>query len=110
MKPNRQQSSRQVTIAENALFKAILMIESIDEARAFFGDLCTPAEMQAMVDRWAVVQPLIDGESYRDISEKTGVSVTTIGRVARFLTQGNGGYQVVHDRLRQTASESRDNP
>jgi hypothetical protein len=31
--------------------------------------------------------------AYREIHERTSVSVTTIGRVARFLSQGNGGYQ-----------------
>jgi uncharacterized protein YerC len=29
---------------------------------------------------------------YRRIHDLTGVSVTTIGRVARFLTDGFGGY------------------
>lgn len=88
--------------AENDLFRALLTLKTVDEARDFFTDLCTPAEMQALVDRWMVVEPLIDGEPYREISQKTGVSVTTIGRVARFLTQGSGGYQRVFDRLRQT--------
>ena len=36
---------------------------------------------------------LDEGElSYRDIHARTGVSVTTIGRVARYLLGGNGGY------------------
>ena len=29
---------------------------------------------------------------YREIHRLTGVSVTTIGRVARYLAAGNGGY------------------
>ncbi len=50
--------------------------------------------------RGIVVKYLEDGLPYRKIHELTGVSVTTIGRVARFLTTGNGGYQVALKRLR----------
>ena len=45
-----------------------------------------------MADRWAVVECLRRGLPYREIHRQTGVSVTTIGRVARYLAQGNGGY------------------
>jgi len=37
--------------------------------------------------------------SYRDIHEKTGVSVTTVGRVARSLMFGDGGYEMIYKRL-----------
>ena len=36
--------------------------------------------------------------SYREIHDHTGVSVTTIGRVARYLTMGNGGYALAAER------------
>ena len=35
---------------------------------------------------------IVAGEPYRGIHERTGVSVTTIGRVARTLEHGAGGY------------------
>ena len=70
------------------------------ECEKFFSDLCTPAELEALVDRWAVVAHLADGLPYRKIHDLTGVSVTTIGRVARFLTAGNDGYRIVLERLR----------
>ena len=60
--------------------------------RAFLLDLCTPAELEAMTDRWRVVPLLRQGVPYREIHELTGVSVTTIGRVARTLERGTGGY------------------
>jgi TrpR-related protein YerC/YecD len=52
-----------------------------------------------MVDRWRVAQLLEQGHSYREISELTQVSVTTIGRVARYLEMGSGGYRSALDRL-----------
>ncbi len=99
MKPHRVLTPRQETAAENDLYKALLTLRSVAELRGFFHDLCTPAEIQAMVDRWSVVEHLVTGEPYRQISEKTGVSVTTIGRVARCLADGNGGYQTACKRL-----------
>ncbi len=98
MKPNRQDSESQQSAAEDALFRAIISLRTADEARNFFRDLCTPAEMQALVDRWQVVELLEQGLTYRKIHDLTAVSVTTIGRVARFLTDGFGGYRTAIDR------------
>ena len=99
MKPNRNESGRRVARAEDALFEAIIGLDDVGECRRFFKDLCTPAELQALVDRWQVVEYLEQGLTYRKIHDLTGVSVTTIGRVARFLTDGFGGYQAAIERL-----------
>jgi len=99
MKPNRNESERQQARAEDALFDAVISLKSADECRNFFKDLCTPAELQALVDRWQVVEYLEQGLPYRRIHDLTGVSVTTIGRVARCLTDGSGGYRTVIDRI-----------
>lgn len=74
------------------LCEALLSLKNADEMQAFLRDLCTPAELEVLVDRWRVVPYLLDGVSYREIHERTAVSITTIGRVARYLNQGNGGY------------------
>ncbi|MBW7929728.1 MAG: hypothetical protein H3C57_00200 [Gammaproteobacteria bacterium] len=93
MKDHRTLDDREETAAEERLYRAILTLRSVDDCRAFFHDLCTPAELQAFKDRWAVVELLSGGElSYRQIHERTGISVTTIGRVARYLGAGQGGY------------------
>ncbi len=68
---------------------------------AFLADLCTPAEVRSLAERWHVAR-LLDGTdlSYRDIHEATGVSTTTIVRVARFLrTEAHAGYRQAIDRL-----------
>lgn len=79
--------------AEESLCRALLSLNTMPAMRAFLRDLCTPAELEALTDRWHVVPYILDGMPYRDIHEKTAVSITTIGRVARFLNEGNGGYQ-----------------
>lgn len=99
MKEHRVLSPREEVAAEDRLFRAVLTLRNVDECRAFFHDLCTPAELQALKDRWAVAELLAEGRlSYRQIHERTGVSVTTIGRVARYLLTGEGGYARVLQR------------
>jgi TrpR-related protein YerC/YecD len=101
MKEHRALTPRQEALAERALFGAILTLRTVEECRAFFRDLCTPAELQALADRWAVVGLLQQGVPYREIHKQTGVSVTTIGRVARYLTNGNGGYTLAATRSKE---------
>ncbi len=87
--------------AENDLFKAIASIRTEEEAKLFFQDLCTPTEIQAMADRWIVVPAIKENKPYRQIHDETGVSVTTIGRVARCLLLGEGGYNLIFSRLKR---------
>ena len=75
-----------------ALAKALAELEKPADVMAFLQDLCTPAELEAMCDRWRVVPLLLQGLPYREIHDRTLVSVTTIGRVARTLDRGAGGY------------------
>ncbi len=81
------------------LMQAISLLKDEEEALAFFTDLCTPAELESMVDRWQVVPLLQQGIPYRTIHDQTGVSVTTITRVARCLRMGSGGYLLIAERL-----------
>ena len=85
--------------AQEALCRALLAMGDVNEMSALLADLCTPAELEALADRWRVVPLLKAGRTYRDIHEATGVSITTIGRIARFLDYGNGGYQLAYERL-----------
>ncbi len=98
MKPNRHDTASRRKRNEDALFKAVSCLQDTQECRNFFKDLCTPAELQALVDRWQVVGLLQRDLPYRRIHDMTGVSVTTIGRVARFLTDGFGGYATAIER------------
>ena len=89
------------------LIAAMLALRSSEELRAFLGDLCTPAELEAIADRWRVVPLLMEGIAYREIHDRTGVSVTTIGRIARCLELGTGGYRLAAERvLREPAASS----
>ena len=99
MKRHDQTQQPDLRAAARTLSEALLSLESAQEVRKFLEDLCTPAELEAMVDRWRVAQLLDQGYSYRDIREMTEVSVTTIGRVARFMELGAGGYRTALNRI-----------
>ncbi|MGH8134600.1 MAG: YerC/YecD family TrpR-related protein [Steroidobacteraceae bacterium] len=99
MKQHPTVTPRQELLNERSLCAAVASLRTAEECRAFFRDLCTPAEIQAMADRWAAAECLRRGLPYRKIHRLTGVSVTTIGRVARFFTGGNGGYATAARRL-----------
>jgi TrpR-related protein YerC/YecD len=82
------------------LFDAIRTLETRAETEAFFRDLCTLAELEAMAHRWQVVRLLERGLPYVEIAERTGASTTTVTRVAHWLRHGEGGYRAALDRVR----------
>jgi TrpR-related protein YerC/YecD len=86
--------------ATKELFKAILKLKTPGEAAKFFRDLCTLEELAEMEKRWKAVQMINKGKSYRLVSEKTGLSTTTVTRVAHWLNHGEGGYRLVLKRLK----------
>src|SRR5437763_771376 len=83
------------------LCAALLTPRSEAEMAKLLIDLCTPQEIRTLAERWHVAR-LLDGTglSYRDIHEGTGVSTTTVVRVARFLRQEpHFGYRHALDAL-----------
>lgn len=102
----RRPAMRKITSSsqERALAKAILLLDSEEEAVRFLRDLCTPGEISALAERWHVARLLnAGGKSYREINARTGVSTTTIARVARFLFQERfQGYRTVLDRMKES--------
>ena len=81
------------------LFSAILSLETVKEAEAFFRDLCTIDEIKAMSERWQIAKLVYKGMPYRDIAKKLKVSTTTVSRVAIWVFHGEGGYKLVIDRM-----------
>jgi len=104
MKAHENITPRQEALAERNLCTALAALETAEEVRAFLKDLCTPTEIQAMADRWAVVDLLRRDFPYREIHRRSGVSLATIGRVARFLSRGSGGYETAARRLTELRS------
>lgn len=89
----RDGSVRRSTQVRADLATTLAGLTDVAAVDAFLDDLCTPAEIEALADRWSVVPLLAQGMPYRRIHEVTGVSVTTVGRIAKCLDAGAGGYR-----------------
>lgn len=83
------------------LAKAMIELDSMEEAYSFFEDIFTIHELQAVAQRLAVARLLRRKVTYQEIAEKTGASTATISRVNRCLTYGAGGYQSVLTKLEE---------
>lgn len=83
------------------LYDAILSLRTKEECEEFFTDLCTVKELQSISQRVVVAKMLREKSVYSDIVEATGASTATISRVNRSLNYGEGGYDVVFDRLKE---------
>ncbi len=86
--------------ATERFYKAILSLESADECKKFFDDICTVQELLAISQRLEVACELEKGSNYTEINKLTGASTATICRVSRCLNYGDGGYKTVIDRLK----------
>lgn len=81
------------------LFKAVLELENIDECYKFFEDIATITELKAISQRIQVAKMLKEKKVYTEIAEVTGASTATISRVNKCLNYGQGGYNIVLDRI-----------
>lgn len=83
--------------------KAILHLETVEECKRFFEDICTIKELQDMSQRLDVAFLLNEGKSYQEVLSKTGVSTATISRVNKCLNYGSGGYKEAIDKFNKGA-------
>ena len=81
------------------LYQAILSLNTVEECKQFFEDLCSISELMAMEQRYQVASYLHQGMIYNDILAETGASSATISRVNRSLQYGKGGYEIVFARM-----------
>ncbi len=87
------------------LYKAVLTLETEEDCKAFFEDVCTIKEVQSISQRFAVAKMLIDGKVYNDIAAKTGASTATISRVSRALFYGNNAYTKAFGKMAEQNKE-----
>lgn len=74
----------------NTLYKTILALETIEECDAFFKDLCTIKEVEAMVQRFQAARLIAIGKTFVQIESETGISSTTLSRVSQAYKYGEG--------------------
>ncbi len=87
------------------LMKAVLQLQSEEDAYRFFEDICTIAEVKSMAQRIEVARLLRQGVTYQEIARETGASSATISRVNRALLYGADGYVRVLDAMEEQAAQ-----
>ena len=75
------------------LAKTLQSFENETDLLNFLRDLCTLEELNELSARWHAAQLIHAGSSYRAVAEKTGLSTTTVTRIAHWLHHGEGGYE-----------------
>lgn len=88
-----------------ALFHAILKLETMEDCYVFFEDLCTMKELGDMAQRLEAAKMLLKGYTYDQIVKKVEISTATISRINRCIQYGNGGYALIINRLKEKEQE-----
>jgi TrpR-related protein YerC/YecD len=86
-------------IQTDDLIKALLTLRNGNEGRRFLRDLLTERELLEIGKRWRVARMLNEGVSYSKIEKTTGMSSTTVARIAGWLKEGMSGYRLILDRM-----------
>ncbi len=81
------------------LVDALLSLKNAGEAKIFMRDLMTPQEINEFGNRLEAARLLSRDAQYSSISDKTGLSSTTIARIAKWLKGPLGGYRLVLNRI-----------
>lgn len=84
----------------DALFDAILSLETREECYNFFEDLCTIKEISDMAQRLEAAKLLLDGNTYDQIVKAVEISTATISRINRCIQYGSGGYRNTIEKAR----------
>lgn len=84
----------------SSLEDALLSLSDRDEVLRFLNDVCTPGEIEALRQRWALAQMLNAEMPQREAAKRASASIATVTRVARCLQhERHHGYRIVLDRL-----------
>ena len=72
------------------LYQLILKIETEEECKALFEDLCTRKEIANMAERLCAAQLLLEGKTYNQVISETSISSATLSRISQCVQYGKG--------------------
>ena len=87
------------TKANKQFIAGILALKNEDEGKRFLRDLMTPLEIKEFANRLEAASQLYRDVQYESITESTGLSSTTIARIAKWLGGSLGGYRLILNRI-----------
>lgn len=75
------------------LYSTLASLQTADDVKALFEDLCTYKEIEQMAQRITAARLLLEGNTYARVIERTDISSATLSRVSRCIQHGSGGYK-----------------
>lgn len=81
------------------LLRAIISLKNTEEAKRFLRDLMTEKEIKEFANRLEAASLLSRDVQYNAITEDTGLSSSTIARIAKWLNGSLGGYRLILSRI-----------
>jgi len=72
------------------LYGLIASLNSVEECRDLFSDLCTFKEIEQMAQRIKAAKLLVEGKTYQQITDVCDISPATLSRVSRCVQYGKG--------------------
>ncbi len=80
----------------SALFQLITSLETTEQCRALFEDLCTNKELEKMAERVYAAKLLLEGKTYNQVIAQADISSATLSRVSRCVQYGTGYSQLLN--------------
>jgi len=78
------------------LMEAIMTLRTVDECEKFFRDVCSKEELKMISRRVLIAKLIVEGETYRNIIEKTNAANFTISRLKTVMSNdGSALFDVV---------------
>lgn len=87
------------------LAKALVALNDAGECERLLSDICTIKELQDMAQRLQVARLLRKKITYTEIAAQVGASTATISRVNRALSYGEGGYEMILQRIEEEEND-----
>lgn len=87
------------------MYKTILALETEEECEQFFEDLCSPSELSALKQRFAVATMIRQDKVYNEIFKETGAGTATISRVKRMMNYGSGCMPMLMERVEKAEKD-----
>lgn len=72
------------------LYELIASLNSAEECKDLFDDLCTNNEIEQMAIRIKAAKLLLENKTYNQVTENCDISSATLSRVSRCVQYGKG--------------------
>lgn len=77
-----------------------------EEIAILLDDLCTVKEIEQMDQRIRSAVLLMEGKTYTQVCDETGISTVTLSRVSRALQNGEGYSRLLRDYIQLTKEDT----